>query len=149
MPLFFICQICCQKQPTKFIKGKQSRPTLYQSLLRLLFVLHTLPVCEVFTCNCLHSGEQHKFLSSPQPARPLSTCLTQRGPVHQSNRSQTRSLSHQYDTYIPPLVQPRKSQNCILRLGTQRTEPLLNHRWPRICPSSVSPLPSCTVRCHL
>lgn len=53
------------------------------------------------------------------------------------------------DTYIPPLVQPRKSQNCILRLGTQRTEPLLNHRWPRICPSSVSPLPSCTVRCHL
>ena len=44
-----------------------------------LFVLHTLPVCEVFTCNCLHGGEQHKFLSSPQACQtPLYLPSTER-----------------------------------------------------------------------
>lgn len=65
-----ICQICCQKQPTRFIKGKQCEADTVSEPSASLFVLHTLNVCEAFTCNCLHGGEQPKFLSSPQPARP-------------------------------------------------------------------------------
>lgn len=36
----------------------------------------TLCPSDVFTCKCLHGGEQHKFLSSPQPTRPSPTCRT-------------------------------------------------------------------------
>lgn len=89
----------------------------------VLFKLHTLPVCEV-ACNCLYGGEQHKFLSSPQP---LTTCLTHstRKPV----QSQTNRLSWAIIwllMYVPPLVQPRKSKNCMLVVRRQRTKPLLN-----------------------
>lgn len=74
----FTVKIRCQNQLTRFLKGKQRRRTLYQKASVSLFVLHTLPVCEVFTCNCLHSGEQRKFLSSPHPARPsLPACSTE------------------------------------------------------------------------
>lgn len=109
-----------------------------------LFVLHTLPVCEVFTCNCLHGGEQRKFLSSPQPARP-SLPASHRAPIHQSQPNTFPELSVWLHTFIPPLVQLRKSQNCMLAVGTQRTEPLHACIWS----CSVSPLPSCTVCCHL
>lgn len=94
-----------------------------------LFVLHTLPVCEVFTCNCLHSGEHRKFLSSPQSARP-SLPAEHRAPIRpvQSRLNTFPEPSVWLHTFIPPLVQPRRSQNCMLAVGWQRTEPPLNHR---------------------
>lgn len=50
-----------------FIQGKQETA---DSVPASLIVLRHRPVREVSTCNCLHSGEQPKFLSSPRPARP-------------------------------------------------------------------------------
>lgn len=125
----FIWWICCQKQASGFIKGKQRWLTELSEPSASLFVLHTLPVFEVFTCNCLHGSKQHKFLSSPQPARPLFTCLAQS--THTPVQSQPNTFPGPLvwpHTFVPPLVQPRKSQNCILAVGTQRTEPPLNHR---------------------
>lgn len=68
--------------------SKENRANRHRMCLYLCST--SLPVCEVFTCNCLYSGEQRKFLSSPQPARP-SLPDSLRAPEHQPNHSRADS----------------------------------------------------------
>lgn len=118
-----------------FIRGKQETA---DSAPASLIVLHHRPVREVSTCNCLHGGEQPKFLSSLRPARPS---------LPASRWATVQAARSRLNAFIPPLAQPSKSKNCILVVGRQATVPaLITDACVRPC--SVSPLPRCTVFCH-
>lgn len=139
-----IVLISSQQQPARFIKRKQSRLSTDQPLIRR----HLFPLslsCEGFTCNRLHSGEKQIPFQPSSPPDPLY--LPGREQLHTSptKRLITEPPPH---TYIPPLVQPRKSQNCMLGIDKQRFTPLVKSQMSA-CVFPVSPLPSCTVVWHI
>lgn len=134
-----------QSAATCQVYQKKTEQAVNRSAAHTSSFVSTLPICEGFTCNRLHSGEKQIPFQPSSPPDPLY--LPSREQLHTSltKRLITEPPLH---TYIPPLVQPRKSQNCMLGIDKQRFTPLLKSQMSA-CVFPVSPLPSCTVVWHI
>lgn len=114
----FICQICCEKQ--RFIKGKQSRLTLYQSPQRLC-LCSTLYLSVRFShataCTAVSSTNSFSALSLPDPLYLPSAEHLHSSPITAEHTPQAISMTTHVHTSIGAAQEIPE-----LHVGSRQTE---------------------------
>ena len=129
VPLYSFVKSAVRRNKPGLSKENRSRLTPYQSPQRLC-LCSTLYLSVRFShataCTAVSGANSFPALRLPDPLLPASHSTA---PKHQSQPNTFPEPSVWLHTFIPPLVQLRKSQNCMLAVGTQRTEPLHACMW--------------------